>query len=76
MKMRTGQTQKTCVNWILSSLPILRIGGDSTDWTWWPVPHMATPGGVKYTLNKNWLEVTSALAKSLGISSAVIDSYA
>jgi hypothetical protein len=45
--------------------PILRIGGDSTDWTWWPVPHMATPGGVKYTLNKNWLEVTSALAKSL-----------
>jgi hypothetical protein len=46
--------------------PVLRIGGDSTDWTWWPVPHMATPGGVKYTLNQTWLRVASAVAKNLG----------
>jgi hypothetical protein len=45
--------------------PILRIGGDSTDWTWWPVPHMARPGGVKLTLTQNWLQVASALAKSV-----------
>jgi hypothetical protein len=46
--------------------PVLRIGGDSTDWTWWPVPHMATPGGVKFSLNKTWLQVASTLAKTLG----------
>ncbi|HWF24632.1 MAG TPA: hypothetical protein VG275_04250 [Solirubrobacteraceae bacterium] len=46
--------------------PVLRIGGDSTDWTWWPVPHMAQPLGIKYTLNSAWLHVASALAKNLG----------
>ncbi|HEY5318230.1 MAG TPA: glycosyl hydrolase family 79 C-terminal domain-containing protein [Solirubrobacteraceae bacterium] len=45
--------------------PILRIGGDSTDWTWWPVPHMVTPGGVRYSLNATFLQVASALAKNL-----------
>ena len=32
-------------------LPVLRIGGDSTDWTWWPVAGMSQPAGVNYTLN-------------------------
>lgn len=45
--------------------PVLRLGGDSTDWTWWPVPHMARPGGVKYDLDGNWLKVAAALAKSV-----------
>jgi len=45
--------------------PVLRIGGDSTDWTWWPVPHMVAPGGVKYSLTKTWLQVASSLAKTL-----------
>ena len=27
--------------------PNLRIGGDTTDWTWWPVPGMPKPGGVR-----------------------------
>jgi hypothetical protein len=45
--------------------PILRIGGDSTDWTWFPVPHMATPGGVRFTLDKTWLHVASSLAGTL-----------
>jgi hypothetical protein len=26
--------------------PVLRIGGDSTDQTWWPVPGMIPPGGI------------------------------
>ena len=45
--------------------PVLRIGGDSTDWTWWPVAHMLRPPGVKYALTERWLEVTNALAAAL-----------
>jgi hypothetical protein len=45
--------------------PVLRIGGDSTDWTWWPVPHMRKPGGVRYTLTPRWLAVTKALTQEL-----------
>jgi hypothetical protein len=45
--------------------PVLRIGGDSTDWTWWPVPHLAKPLGIKFSLNSTWLHVASALAKNL-----------
>lgn len=46
--------------------PRIRIGGDSTDWTWWPVPHMRQPPGVSYTITKQWLAVTRALATALG----------
>ena len=46
--------------------PRIRIGGDSTDWTWWPVPHMRQPLGVSYTITKQWLAVTRALATALG----------
>jgi Glycosyl hydrolase family 79 C-terminal beta domain len=46
--------------------PVLRIGGDSSDWTWWPVPGTAQPGGVTFTLNQRWLMVTRALAAGLG----------
>jgi hypothetical protein len=45
--------------------PVLRIGGDSTDWTWWPVPHMARPPGVTFTLSNQWLSVTHALTTAL-----------
>ncbi|MGH2867868.1 MAG: hypothetical protein ACRDNK_09920, partial [Solirubrobacteraceae bacterium] len=45
--------------------PVLRVGGDSTDWTWWPVPHMARPPGVKYDLTPNFLAVTRSLARTL-----------
>jgi hypothetical protein len=45
--------------------PVLRIGGDSTDWTWWPVPHMVRPRGVKYVLTQRWLQVTRALSTAL-----------
>ena len=42
--------------------PVLRIGGNSTDNSWWPLPNVAQPPGVTYTLTKNWLAVTRALA--------------
>jgi hypothetical protein len=46
--------------------PVLRIGGDSTDWAWWPVPDVAKPHGVRVTLDKRWLHVTAALTHALG----------
>ncbi|MBV9337267.1 MAG: hypothetical protein JO243_15400, partial [Solirubrobacterales bacterium] len=46
--------------------PNLRIGGDTTDWTWWPVPGAAKPGGVKYSLGRRFAGVTAALAHELG----------
>jgi hypothetical protein len=45
--------------------PVLRIGGDTTDWTWWPIPGLSKPPGVRYTLDRRWLQVTRALAHSL-----------
>jgi Glycosyl hydrolase family 79 C-terminal beta domain len=45
--------------------PVLRLGGDSTDWTWYPVPGMGRPPWVRYTLNPNWLQVTRALVQAL-----------
>jgi hypothetical protein len=46
--------------------PVLRIGGDSTDTTWWPMHGVIPPGGVKYALTKGWLRTTQALAQALG----------
>jgi hypothetical protein len=45
--------------------PVLRIGGDTTDWTWWPVAGVSKPPGVTYTLNQRWLQVTRALSQQL-----------
>ena len=44
---------------------VLRVGGDSTDWTWWPVPHMRKPPGIRYTITPRWMSVAHALAKDL-----------
>ena len=41
---------------------MLRLGGDSTDWSWWPVSHVARPPGVRFTLTPNWLDVAHAVA--------------
>ena len=46
--------------------PSLRIGGDTTDWTWWPIPGVKTPHGVRYTLTPRWVRVTAALTRDLG----------
>jgi hypothetical protein len=42
--------------------PSLRIGGDSTDWTSWRVPGVATPHGVRTSLDSRWLRVATTLA--------------
>jgi Glycosyl hydrolase family 79 C-terminal beta domain len=46
--------------------PELRIGGDSTDWAWYPVPGLSKPNGVRVTLTRRWLAVSHALATDLG----------
>ena len=46
--------------------PVLRIGGDTTDWTWWPVLGTARPPWVRYTLNDSRLAVMRALSQSVG----------
>jgi hypothetical protein len=46
--------------------PNLRIGGDSTDSTWWPVPGVTKPLGIRYTLTPMWVRVAGALARDLG----------
>ena len=45
--------------------PVLRIAGDSTDWSWWPVAHMPQPSGVKYDLTPTWMSVAHSLAAQL-----------
>jgi hypothetical protein len=46
--------------------PVLRIGGDSTDQSWWPVPGVLPPRGIDYPLTQGWIRTTSALARTLG----------
>ena len=46
--------------------PVLRIGGDSTDRTWWPVSHLVRPSGVTYSISSRWLAVARALAHGTG----------
>jgi hypothetical protein len=46
--------------------PVLRIGGDSTDHTWWPLPGLIEPVGVSYTLTPDWLATVHAAAAALG----------
>lgn len=45
--------------------PVLRVAGDSTDWTWWPVAHAHQPPGVKYSLTPTWMNVAHAVASDL-----------
>lgn len=44
---------------------VLRIGGASTDTTWWPVTGVPRPASVNYDLTPTWLQTTSALAHAL-----------
>jgi hypothetical protein len=45
--------------------PVLRIGGDSTDWAWWPTPSVRRPLGIRIDLSPTWLAVTRSLADTL-----------
>jgi hypothetical protein len=42
--------------------PVLRIGGDSTDWAWWPRAGLARPPGVHIPLSPHWLGEIRQLA--------------
>jgi hypothetical protein len=46
--------------------PVLRIGGDSTDWTWSPVAGVNRPPGVRYDLDDTWQRVARALTQAIG----------
>jgi hypothetical protein len=46
--------------------PVLRIGGESADRSWWPVAGVAQPAGVNFTIDSRWLNVMRQLAGSLG----------
>jgi hypothetical protein len=45
--------------------PLVRVGGQSTDRSWWPVPGLAEPLGVTYTLGSAWTAAARTLASSL-----------
>ena len=45
--------------------PVIRIGGDSTDGSWWPIRGMIPQGGIYYRITKGWLRTTQALAADL-----------
>jgi hypothetical protein len=44
---------------------VLRIGGNSTDTTWWPVKGMSRPQGARYALTPRWLASLRALTSAL-----------
>jgi hypothetical protein len=46
--------------------PVIRIGGDTADWSWWPVPGLSRPRGVYITLDRTWVAETDAIARALG----------
>ncbi|HEV3055095.1 MAG TPA: glycosyl hydrolase family 79 C-terminal domain-containing protein [Solirubrobacteraceae bacterium] len=43
--------------------PVLRLGGDTTDWTWYPVRGMGRPFGARYALDATWFKVVKSLAQ-------------
>lgn len=51
-------------NLVPGQRPVLRIGGDSTDRTWWPVSGMSTPPWVTYTLTPAWRAMARAVVET------------
>ncbi len=47
-----------------SGRPVIRIGGQSTDRTWWPVPGMRQPYGVTYDLWPGWTAAARSLVQA------------
>jgi hypothetical protein len=47
-------------------LPILRVGGNSTDDTWLPLPGVLAPLGVSYAITPDWLATVRALVRQTG----------
>ena len=53
-------------NLAAGSDPVLRIGGVTTDNSWWPAPGLSRPAGVTFALTPGWTAVMRALARTLG----------
>lgn len=45
--------------------PVVRVGGLSTDRSWWPVAGMTQPRGVTYALGPGWSQSATGLARAL-----------
>jgi hypothetical protein len=45
--------------------PVIRVGGLSTDRSWWPVPGMMRPRGVTYGLGPGWAQSVTGLARAV-----------
>lgn len=45
--------------------PVVRIGGDSTDHTWWPAPGLSDPDREAFRLTPAWLASLRTLAQSV-----------
>ncbi len=42
-----------------------RIGGDTADWTWWPLPGVAQPPWARWTLTPTWMAVAQKLLEDI-----------
>ena len=45
---------------------VIRLGGDSTDRTWWPIHGMRAPAGINFALTRRWAAMARALATDAG----------
>jgi len=46
--------------------PVLRIGGNSSDVSWWNPGRRRRPAGVRYDITRRWLQRTSGLLRETG----------
>jgi hypothetical protein len=53
-------------NLVPGRAPVLRVGGETTDRTWWPVAGRRRPPEVNYTLSQRRLAVIKQLASAVG----------
>lgn len=45
--------------------PVLRIGGESADWSWVPIKGQKRPPGDRYSIPPSWLKLAAATAKGM-----------
>jgi hypothetical protein len=45
--------------------PVLRIGGESADWSWVPIKGQKRPPGDSYSITPSWLKLAAATAKGM-----------
>ena len=53
-------------NLVPGQSPIVRIGGNSADYSWWPIRGVLPPGRIRYSLTKGWLRMTKSFAAKAG----------